>query len=212
MKILFCAYRQWAKNIYNNLNKDYDLELCESQSDLHNLNPKNYRMVLFVGWSDIVNSNWTDNVECICVHPSELPKYRGGSPIQNQIIAGEKWSAISLFKMNDKIDCGDIVAQTKFSLSGSLDNVFNRIEKLSTSMIEDILSNPFCNTYTKQDESSATHCKRRTPDMSEIKMQDFANCTAEELYNKIRCLQHPYPLPYVECKNNTKLYLTGASI
>ena len=104
MKILFCAYRQWAKNIYNNLNKDYDLELCESQSDLHNLNPKNYRMVLFVGWSDIVNSNWTDNVECICVHPSELPKYRGGSPIQNQIIAGEKWSAISLFKMNDKID------------------------------------------------------------------------------------------------------------
>ena len=135
MKILFCAYRQWAKNIYNNLNKDYDLELCESQSDLHNLNPKNYRMVLFVGWSDIVNSNWTDNVECICVHPSELPKYRGGSPIQNQIIAGEKWSAISLFKMNNKIDCGDIVAQTKFSLSGSLDNVFNRIEKLSTSMI-----------------------------------------------------------------------------
>ena len=43
-------------------------------------------------------------------------------------------------------------------------------------------------------------------------MQDFANCTAEELYNKIRCLQHPYPLPYVECKNNTKLYLTGALI
>ena len=27
------------------------------------------------------------------LHPSPLPKYRGGSPIQNQIINGEKKSA-----------------------------------------------------------------------------------------------------------------------
>ena len=30
---------------------------------------------------------------CICLHESNLPKFRGGSPIQNQIIKGIKKTA-----------------------------------------------------------------------------------------------------------------------
>ena len=48
--------------------------------------------------------------------------------------------------------------------------------------------------------------------MSEIKLEDFTNMTAKELYNKIRCLQNPYPNAFVSCKNNTILYLTGAKL
>jgi hypothetical protein len=43
--------------------------------------------------------------------------------------------------------------------------------------------------------------------MSEIKIDDFKQFTAEELYDKIRCLQKPYPNPFVVCKDGTKLYL-----
>ena len=64
------------------------------------------------------------------LHPSPLPKYRGGSPIQNQIINGEKNSAVTLFKMTRNLDDGDIYKQIPFSLKGSLDDIFNRIIKL----------------------------------------------------------------------------------
>ena len=53
----------------------------------------------------------------VMLHPSSLPKYRGGSPIQNQIINGEKISAVTLFKMNEKIDQGDIIFQKEIELS-----------------------------------------------------------------------------------------------
>ena len=50
------------------------------------------------------------------LHPSPLPKYRGGSPIQNQIIRGVVDSMVTIFVMNDKIDAGDIIAQSPFLL------------------------------------------------------------------------------------------------
>ena len=66
------------------------------------------------------------------LHPSPLPKYRGGSPIQNQIINGEKKSAVTIFKINNILDGGDIYYQKKISLEGSLNEIFDRIIKLGT--------------------------------------------------------------------------------
>jgi len=42
--------------------------------------------------------------------------------------------------------------------------------------------------------------------MSEIKIEDFNNYTAKELYDKVRALQNPYPNPFIICKNGTKLF------
>ena len=43
--------------------------------------------------------------------------------------------------------------------------------------------------------------------MSEIKIEDFEKYTAEELHNKIRALQDPYPNAFIKCKNNTILLI-----
>ena len=48
--------------------------------------------------------------------------------------------------------------------------------------------------------------------MSEIKLEDFNNFTAEELHNKIRSLQNPYPNSFIICKDGTKLFLTNSKI
>lgn len=45
------------------------------------------------------------------VHPSLLPKYRGTSPVQAAISAGDKQTGVSLIKMDDKHDHGPIIAQ-----------------------------------------------------------------------------------------------------
>ena len=87
-------------------------------------------LILWYGWSWLVDNIFVDEYTSIMLHPSPLPKYRGGSPIQNQIINGEKNSAVTLFKMTRELDDGDIYKQLPFSLKGSLDDIFDRITKL----------------------------------------------------------------------------------
>ena len=47
----------------------------------------------------------------ICFHPSALPKYRGGSAVNWQIIKGETATAVSVFWVDPGIDTGPILLQ-----------------------------------------------------------------------------------------------------
>jgi methionyl-tRNA formyltransferase len=48
---------------------------------------------------------------CLNVHPSLLPKYRGGNPIQRQLMAGETEVGVSIMYMDEGMDSGDICLQ-----------------------------------------------------------------------------------------------------
>ena len=50
------------------------------------------------------------------MHPSDLPKYAGGSPIQHQIINGVINSKATLFEVTKEIDSGPILYKTNLSL------------------------------------------------------------------------------------------------
>lgn len=50
------------------------------------------------------------------IHPSALPKWRGSSPGQFALLYGEQTSAVSLIKMNDKLDQGPIIAALSFAV------------------------------------------------------------------------------------------------
>lgn len=45
------------------------------------------------------------------VHPSRLPKYRGANPIARAILAGERETAVTVFRLTERMDDGDIVLQ-----------------------------------------------------------------------------------------------------
>lgn len=46
---------------------------------------------------------------CINIHASLLPKYRGASPIQACIAAGEKESGVTIMHMSEGLDTGDMI-------------------------------------------------------------------------------------------------------
>ncbi len=48
------------------------------------------------------------------IHPSLLPQYRGAAPIERAILAGERVSGLSIFRLEEKVDQGAILAQTAF--------------------------------------------------------------------------------------------------
>ena len=47
------------------------------------------------------------------LHPSLLPKYRGPSPIQATILNGDPETGVTIIKMDEDMDHGDIVAKSK---------------------------------------------------------------------------------------------------
>lgn len=213
--ILFCGYRDWSLKIHQKIvawnPKKFAIDIATSKATLSKkIKEKTYDAILFIGWSWIVPEETIKSNLCICMHPSPLPKYRGGSPIQHQIINGEKDTSITLFIMDDEIDHGPIIWQEPISLSGNLNKVLNRITQISTEAIQETLLRFHRQNGLdgiEQEHHHATYFKRRKPEESEIKVEDFLNFSAEELYNKIRALQDPYPNAFITCKNNTKLFL-----
>ena len=206
MKIWICAYRDWAKKIFIEIKENYKCKLIKSKEEFNNIKNqiKKNDKIFFLGWSWIVPKNIITKYECICLHPSPLPKYRGGSPIQHQIINGENESAVTFFRMEKKLDSGNILFQKKFSLNGDLQNIFSRITSLGILGISNLLNNKIKEQV--QNEKEATFFKRRIPKESEILVEDFKKNSAKAIYNKIRSLQDPYPNAFVVCRDGKKIF------
>ena len=214
-KILCVGYRKWALNIYSKIAKNYkdgDVRVIKSYDEYCDSFVRGYNpdYILFYGWSWIVDKDIIGDYKCIMLHPSKLPKYRGGSPIQNQIIRGVNDSAVTLFIMNEEMDSGDIVFQESMSLSGSIDDIFNRIEGLGYKGTMQFLDDP--TDGVKQIEEDATYFKRRTEQQSEITLDELKRESAEYLYNKIRMLGDPYPNAFIRTRDNKKLLIKFSEI
>jgi methionyl-tRNA formyltransferase len=56
---------------------------------------------------------------CVNVHASLLPRWRGAAPIQRALLAGDKETGITIMKMNEGLDTGDILLMEKTPLHPS---------------------------------------------------------------------------------------------
>ena len=80
----------------------------------------------------------------INVHPSLLPKYRGAAPIARAILNGETETGISIIRMVQDLDAGDIFAQQKWPIDPqeTTAQLEQRLGKLAapmlTRVVEDI--------------------------------------------------------------------------
>ncbi|HCC83804.1 TPA: methionyl-tRNA formyltransferase [Candidatus Uhrbacteria bacterium] len=98
----------------------------------------------------------------INVHPSLLPKYRGPSPMQSAIAAGETETGISIMKLDALMDHGPILAQTKLSITPQTTSESLMAEVVATGvplLIETLKKFTLGEiTPTEQDHASATIC------------------------------------------------------
>lgn len=53
------------------------------------------------------------------LHPSLLPRYRGATPIPAAILAGDRETGVTLMRMDEGLDSGPIVAQSRHVLDGT---------------------------------------------------------------------------------------------
>ena len=214
MRIACISYREWALEIYDEISRRTNHTVLiirnKEQYDDGVLLDFKPDLALFYGWSWKVSANVIEKIKCIMLHPSHLPKYRGGSPIQNQIIAGETHSAVTLFLMNDEMDAGDIIAQEQFSLGGHLKEILHRITKTGLKLTLQILDQGY--TPTPQDHSQATFCSRRKLEESELTLDELKNYDSHYLFNKIRMLEDPYPNAFIQTLDGKRLIIKRAEL
>ncbi len=133
------------------------------------------------------------------IHASLLPKYRGAAPIQWVIINGEGSSGISIIRMNEKLDEGDIIAQEEIRLEKE-DNALSLEKKLSVLSCKKILEvlNSIKEkkiTFSKQDSSKASFAPKLEKNDGAIDWK----IDASAIYNQIRgCL--PWPVAFTNFK------------
>lgn len=216
MNIACITYRNWAIDIYEKIAQVYHQKhnflIWKSKSEFDEVKLKEFKpdLILWYGWSWMVDEKFLEDYESIMLHPSPLPKYRGGSPIQNQIINGEKLGAVTLFRMNEGLDKGDIYQQLPMSLEGSLTEIFQRISHLGFSATCNIIEGNY--KLEPQDHRDSTYHKRRLPNDSEITLEELLNKPAEYLYNKVRMLADPYPNAYFKTIDGKKIIIKEAVI
>ncbi len=99
----------------------------------------------------------------IGVHPSLLPKYRGATPIQSVILAGETETGTSLFMIDEKVDHGPVLAEKSLPVENSdYRTLENRLARLSGKLLAEILPDFVAGKIRPkpQNEDDATFTKK----------------------------------------------------
>jgi methionyl-tRNA formyltransferase len=215
--IIFCGYREWAKEIIYKISNHPKINCVDIILSIDEYLKKeeffseDVDIIVFLGWSWIIPDKVTSKFLCLGMHPSDLPFYRGGSPIQHQIINGIKDTKVTLMTLSsEKIDGGDIWLKNDLSLEGdSIDDVFKNII-YSTIKLLKLFFDEYPNiTPWVQDLNKGSYYKRRKKNESKVLLSDISSMNLEELYNKARCLTDPYPNLFIEDKLGNKLFITG---
>jgi len=131
----------------------------------------------------------------INVHPSLLPKYRGAAPINWVIINGEEETGISIIKINEEMDAGDILAETRIKIKRKETAVTLRarmveVGPLLLQQTLDILAGGTC-VSAVQDHQQATLAPKLTKELGAIQWAKKAG----EIDHLIRGLL-PWPSAY----------------
>lgn len=137
------------------------------------------------------------------LHASLLPKYRGAAPIQWAIIRGETETGVTVQRMAEKVDSGDILVQAKAAIGPDETSaeLFARLAALGGPAVEQalgLLAREGARAGKPQDESQATLAPRLTREDGYL---DWTQ-TAEALHNRVRGLQ-PWPGAYTEAAGET---------
>jgi len=81
----------------------------------------NYDLGILVAFGEILPKKVIDLFPkgIINIHPSLLPKYRGASPIQGAIAAGEEKTGITIMKLDHLVDHGPIISQVSMPVKNT---------------------------------------------------------------------------------------------
>lgn len=142
----------------------------------------------------------------INIHPSLLPKYRGPTPVQTAILNGEKFTGVSIMRLDEEIDHGSILGQKKEEIlsNDTAESLYKRLFEKGANLLSNIL-NKYLEGNIKpipQNHKEATFTKPLTRQDGFI---DLRKAKSEKRKAEIsRMIRAYFPWPGVWTKLNLK--------
>jgi methionyl-tRNA formyltransferase len=158
------------------------------------LNPD---MVVVAAFGQILPKTILDfpKLQCLNIHPSLLPKYRGAAPINWALIRGEITTGVTIMLMDEGMDSGDILLQQETNIDSeeNYGHLHDRLATQGASMLITAIEQMAAGTALRkaQDASLVTFAPRLKKETGLINWNSDVN----DIVNLIRGL-NPAPTAY----------------
>ena len=143
------------------------IDSIEVREKIRDINPN---FIFVIGLSQLIPQEILEMAGdySIGFHPTPLPIYRGRAAIPWQIILGVEESKVSLFKLDEGMDSGDIIAQHSYRIEKT-DYAFDVYNKACDAMIgalNECLPKMYNDKvdFVKQNHDDATYLLVRRPE------------------------------------------------
>lgn len=171
-----------------------------------------YEFGLCLGFMEIIKKEIFElpKYGILNLHCGKLPEYRGRAPISRAIMNGDEFVTLSIHRMDEGVDSGDILQETKIKIEDN-DDVNFMYEKCSkesaSSVIESIkkieAGNP---VFIKQNIEPNSKANRKISyEERVINWKD----DVRKIHNLIRALKPPYPGAFGTINNKAYLFISS---
>lgn len=168
----------------------------------------NLDWLFIIGWSQIARNEILQSPRrgVLGIHPTLLPEGRGRASIPWAILKGLEKTGVTLFKLDEGVDTGPILAQIEIPIARTetARTLYDKVTTAHQALIsaawpalsEDAVE------LVPQDESRATLWPGRSPQDGEIYPSTMS---VEEIDRHVRALTKPYPGAFVRLPGNAIL-------
>ncbi len=130
----------------------------------------------------------------INLHGGRLPQYRGGSPLNWQIIAGERMAGVSVIRVDDGIDTGNVLAEALIPITAQMTiaDLHDAANQVFPDLVLDVLARLAQGNLQErvQNPDDAVYWHQRNDADGRI---DWHRMTARQVHDLVRGLTRPYP-------------------
>lgn len=162
------------------------LPVFESIPSAEDLRMAGVEKIAVVAYGRMIPAEIVNGWECINLHPSLLPKYRGPSPMQSALLNGDAETAVTTMLINEKMDAGDILLQEKIPVGENLN--LAELEKLCAGRGAELLAKTLISDIQKirqpQNETEAIYCRKITKEDALIMPGE----SLWQIHNKVRAI------------------------
>ncbi len=155
-------------------------------------------LVIVIAYGRMLAKSIVDKYICVNVHASLLPKYRGASPIQAALLNGDSESGVTLMRMNEGLDKGDVLVQSQVPIvtHDHADTLSHKLIEAGKLTLLNLVKRFQAGERVEsipQDHSQATYVGKISNEDARLSELDSAEITI----NKIRAYT-PWPGAFVE--------------
>ena len=150
-------------------------------------------------------------LDCINLHTSLLPRWRGAAPIERAILAGDAETGISIFRMEEGLDTGPVYAMRPLPIGpdATASDLHERLAALAAEMLPEVVQGIAAGTLpaVPQPEVGVTYARKLAREEGQI---DFAE-PAAVIERRLRAL-NPAPGCWCEAKGERLGLLAGEPV